>query len=167
MPVTHYDVLELKPDCDAKEIRIAFIKLSKVHHPDAASSDTSTHADFVKINEAYSILSKPETRREYDISLRIREVPYYSGTTAYGHRRHPGEEFIFRPGQGFRQAKNEPYYGIKGLRRISNSYIVWACVIFTFVGAGLQVNIWCNSNTSNLIFVFFSGDCYQKIICFL
>jgi curved DNA-binding protein CbpA len=141
MPLTLYDVLELKPDCDAKEIRVAFIKLSKLHHPDASSRETSTHTNFVKINEAYSILSRPDARREYDISLKVQEVPYYSGSTSYRYRQSAREEFIFRPGQGFRGGQNEPYYGIKGLKKLSNSYIVWACIIFTAIGAGLQVNI--------------------------
>lgn len=36
------------------------------YHPDSNSSDKSLHEKFVKINEAFSILSKQSTRITYD-----------------------------------------------------------------------------------------------------
>jgi hypothetical protein len=33
---------------------------------------------------------------------------------------------------------DKPYYGIKGVRKISNAWIVVACVFFTAIGVGLQ-----------------------------
>ncbi|KAI4893715.1 hypothetical protein NFI96_012169 [Prochilodus magdalenae] len=50
-------------------------------HPDSDPSNPSLHSQFVKLNEAYRVLSKEGSRREYDIQLRH----YYSG------------EHIFRP----------------------------------------------------------------------
>ncbi|CAG2066356.1 unnamed protein product [Timema podura] len=38
-------------------------------HPDKNSGDPKTHARFVKLNEAYSILSRPDKRKEYDLTL--------------------------------------------------------------------------------------------------
>jgi len=139
MPPTLYEELDLKPDCTSKDIRSAFIKLSKLHHPDTNALN-STHSKFVKINEAYSVLSKRETRLEYDITLkRMREMPSYPGT---GGREHHvwRDDSIFHPGGGdFRRAQAKPYYGIKGLNKVSNKWIVWACVIFAGVGVTFQV----------------------------
>ena len=41
-------------------------------HPDVNAKDPKTHEKFVKVNEAYSILSKPISRKEYDVSLSYR-----------------------------------------------------------------------------------------------
>ncbi|CAK9802409.1 DnaJ homolog subfamily C member 4 [Anthophora quadrimaculata] len=42
--------------------------MSKDLHPD--NSSKGNHADFVKINEAYSVLSKAKTRHYYDMDLK-------------------------------------------------------------------------------------------------
>ncbi|KAG5325921.1 DNJC4 protein, partial [Acromyrmex heyeri] len=64
----HYEILNVSPDASQKEIRQAFIKLSKQLHPD--TSGKQGHNDFVKLNEAYMILSKENTRRQYDFDLK-------------------------------------------------------------------------------------------------
>lgn len=38
-------------------------------HPDKNRNNPSTHAQFVKVNEAYHILSCPDKRRVYDLTL--------------------------------------------------------------------------------------------------
>lgn len=38
-------------------------------HPDKNQRDPTTHTQFVKINEAYRILSHPGKRRTYDLTL--------------------------------------------------------------------------------------------------
>ncbi|GBC04473.1 hypothetical protein RclHR1_00570029 [Rhizophagus clarus] len=66
----HYDVLGVPPDADHKLIKSQFYKLSKKYHPDANISDKTATSKFIRINEAYSILSKEQSRREYDQSIR-------------------------------------------------------------------------------------------------
>lgn len=39
-------------------------------HPDSDPSNPSLHGQFVKLNEAYRVLSKDGTRKEYDLRLR-------------------------------------------------------------------------------------------------
>lgn len=71
-----YELLNVKEDCSAKEIKAAFIELSKKYHPDR-SSNKDFHRIFVKVNEAYGILSKPSSRRIYDQHLHVdRDRPY-------------------------------------------------------------------------------------------
>ncbi|XP_045178434.2 dnaJ homolog subfamily C member 4-like [Mercenaria mercenaria] len=67
---THYDVLGVPSDASDKEIKKAFIELSKKVHPDADSKDKTLHDKFVKINRAYSVLSKPSERKIYDEGLK-------------------------------------------------------------------------------------------------
>jgi DnaJ-class molecular chaperone len=59
----YYEILNL-PDvkCSMDMIKANYKKLCKIHHPDKGGS----HELFIKINEAYSILSDQELRNNYD-----------------------------------------------------------------------------------------------------
>ncbi|XP_072765270.1 dnaJ-like protein 60 isoform X2 [Anoplolepis gracilipes] len=73
----HYETLNVSPNASQKEIRQAFIRLSKQLHPDV--SGKHGHADFIKLNEAYSILGKKNIRQQYDLDLkRSRYNPSYT-----------------------------------------------------------------------------------------
>ncbi|XP_018365851.1 PREDICTED: dnaJ homolog subfamily C member 4-like [Trachymyrmex cornetzi] len=84
----HYEILNVSPYASQKEIRQAFIKLSKQLHPD--TSGKQGYTDFVRLNEAYVILSKENTRRQYDFDLKYNKYnPSYvnnSQNTQYSNR---------------------------------------------------------------------------------
>lgn len=79
----HYDVLHIPSNATHKEIKDAYIKLSKEMHPDSGCK--GSHAEFVKINEAYRVLSKMNKRQEYDRSLKYNNVshPNFSKHNSY------------------------------------------------------------------------------------
>lgn len=58
----YYDVLGVSKTASPEEIKDSYRKLSKTHHPDVGG-DPEKMKD---INEAYSILSNPEQKQEYD-----------------------------------------------------------------------------------------------------
>lgn len=64
MPATrnYYDILGVKKDASADEIKKAFRKLARKHHPDAGGSEDK----FKELNEAYEVLSDAEKRAQYD-----------------------------------------------------------------------------------------------------
>lgn len=64
-----YRVLEIKPTASAHEIKTAFRRKAIKIHPDANFSEASQGDEFIKLNEAYRILSNPATRRRYDQRL--------------------------------------------------------------------------------------------------
>jgi curved DNA-binding protein len=49
-----------------KEIRSAFRKLARKHHPDVNDNDPASEEKFKQINEAYTVLSDTDSRRKYD-----------------------------------------------------------------------------------------------------
>lgn len=57
-----YDILGIDKDADENEIRKAYHEKSKENHPDKGGD----HEVFVKISFAYSVLSDPDKRKEYD-----------------------------------------------------------------------------------------------------
>ncbi|XP_072293703.1 dnaJ homolog subfamily C member 4 [Eucyclogobius newberryi] len=68
--VNHYELLGVKSDATLEEIKNAFFDKSKKVHPDSDLSNPELHSQFVKLNEAYRVLSKDNSRREYDLKLR-------------------------------------------------------------------------------------------------
>ena len=70
--LTHYDVLGVPPSASADQIREAFRRLAREHHPDraVASGRVGGEASMAEINEAYRVLNDPARRAVYDASLR-------------------------------------------------------------------------------------------------
>src|ERR1700737_1136260 len=62
----YYDVLGVPRSASAKEIKTAFRKLARKHHPDVNPGDAGAEARFKEINEAHEVLSDPEKRKKYD-----------------------------------------------------------------------------------------------------
>ncbi len=61
-----YAVLGVSKDADAAEIKKAYRKLARTHHPDQNQGDPQAEARFKEIGEAYAVLSDPEQRQQYD-----------------------------------------------------------------------------------------------------
>lgn len=66
-----YDVLGVARDADAKTIKSAYRKLSKVHHPDSGGERDT----FERVKLAFDVLSDPERRRRYDTTGRVDMSP--------------------------------------------------------------------------------------------
>lgn len=62
----YYQVLGIGKDASDKDVKAAFRRLARRHHPDLNPSDDGAEREFKKINEAYEVLSDPESRRRYD-----------------------------------------------------------------------------------------------------
>lgn len=62
----HYEILKIGENASASEIKKSFYSLSKTHHPDHNPSDPEAPARFMRISDAYSVLSSPDKRAAYD-----------------------------------------------------------------------------------------------------
>jgi DnaJ-class molecular chaperone len=63
---TPYEVLGVKPDASADEIRKIYRKLAKQFHPDLNPGKPEAEARFKEVSAAYDLLSDPEKRARYD-----------------------------------------------------------------------------------------------------
>jgi molecular chaperone DnaJ len=61
-----YKVLGVAKDVSEAELKKVYRKLARKYHPDSNPGDAKAEAKFKEITEANSVLSDPETRKEYD-----------------------------------------------------------------------------------------------------
>ncbi|GLH13484.1 Putative molecular chaperone dnaj superfamily [Gryllus bimaculatus] len=88
---THYEVLQLPRNCTQKEIKTAFIKLSKQNH-------------------------------QFLENIPFRDKSFWEN----------------RDRSNDAANMQKPYYGIKGIKRVSNSWILTCLMLFMLFGVGLQ-----------------------------
>ncbi len=62
----YYEVLGVKKDASEAELKRAYRKLAKEHHPDLHPGDKTAEQRFKELNEAYEVLSDPEKKTKYD-----------------------------------------------------------------------------------------------------
>jgi DnaJ-class molecular chaperone len=67
-----YKILGVSEDASPDALKKAYHKLAKENHPDATGGDKKKTERFKEINEAYTVLSDPQKRREYE---RLRAAP--------------------------------------------------------------------------------------------
>jgi DnaJ homolog subfamily C member 4 len=128
--LSYYEILGVKTDCSEKEIREAFVRKSKLNHPDLQKNVAAKSSkEFIKVMEAYKVLSKAHSRANYDLHLQGIDRMNYVSKSSY-HEPWKAETL--------RKATSPDYYGVKGLKKMSNWKIVMACVIFCAVGSVIQ-----------------------------
>src|ERR1700724_1008757 len=62
----YYEILGVKKNASADEIRKAFRKLARKYHPDVNPGDKGAEEKFKALSEANDVLSDPKKRKIYD-----------------------------------------------------------------------------------------------------
>jgi len=100
----YYQALGVAEKASQDEIKKAYRKLAKKHHPDANPGDVSAAERFKDIGEAYSVLSDPAKRKQYDQMRRLGGLGFGRG------RQGPGA-----PG-GYRGPEADPGFSFEDLQ---------------------------------------------------
>lgn len=74
-----YSILGIAKDANQEQIKRAYRELAQKYHPDKNNGDKECEEKFKEINEAYSILSDPNKRSQYDSpGMSAGGDPFYS-----------------------------------------------------------------------------------------
>ena len=65
-PTDYYEVLQISPNAEPDTIQRVYRLLAQRYHPD--NQETGNAGRFMRIHEAYSVLSNPDTRVKYDVA---------------------------------------------------------------------------------------------------
>jgi curved DNA-binding protein len=101
----YYTTLGLSREATPDEIKKAFRKLARIHHPDVAKDKAASDAKFKEINEANEVLSDPVKRRKYDELGADWQAYEGAGASPPGGTRGP---------QGFRRRSHSAAGGAQG-----------------------------------------------------
>lgn len=113
----YYKVLGVANDADERQIKSAYRKASKIHHPDKAAKQgigkEEAEKKMASINEAYEVLSDPELRARFDRgddpNSQERGDPFQG--SPFGGGGHP---FMYQQGGGGRQQNFKFQFGGAG-----------------------------------------------------
>ena len=128
MPTTkktdYYRVLGIKRNADDKQIRHAFRELARKYHPDLNPDSNRAEANFKAVNEAYEVLSDPDSRKKYDrYGDNWKHADQMGSPFGRGHAPHQSRgsnfEDLFQGGFGNQSAGFEDMFGNFGRRRSS------------------------------------------------
>lgn len=86
-----YQTLGVKKNANTEEIKAAFRKLAKEHHPDRGGDSEK----FKQINEAYAILSDNQKKAQYDASANSPFGQNFNNTGGFQHTTFRGAQFNF------------------------------------------------------------------------
>lgn len=86
-----YDILELKPDCSQEDIKKAYRKLAKIHHPDKGGDEDY----FKKVQSAYEVLSDPAKRQMYDSEDQMNVGNLFDFLSNFNRQQRPAQNNIY------------------------------------------------------------------------
>ena len=81
-----YEVLGVPRGAGQDEIKSAYRRLARQHHPDVNPNDPSAEEKFKEIGHAYNVLSDPEKRARYDqfgIVEDMPQDPFFAGSASF------------------------------------------------------------------------------------
>jgi len=127
--IDYYKILGVNKNATDDEIKKAYRKLARKHHPDLNPNDKEAHIKFQQINEANEVLSDPEKRKKYDAYgenwkqaeqyEQARQQHQYGGAGSGGQYREFSEGFGDEHFSDF----FESLFGSRGGRRAESSQV--------------------------------------------
>src|SRR5262245_25713804 len=103
----YYKLLGVSRSANAEDIKKAYRKLARRHHPDVNPGNADSEDQFKKISEAFDVLSDPKKRAVYD------RYGYYSEQAASNAARGPVFDFANFGAANFRDIFSEIFSSVR------------------------------------------------------
>ena len=120
-PQDHYEALGVDRKASPDDVRKAYRKLARKHHPDLNPGDKTAEEKFKQIQEAYDILNDPKKKQMYDQVGFYSENGFPGGTpppgSSHGFEGFDFSDFVQQAGRGAGAAE-----GTGGFRDIFNNW---------------------------------------------
>lgn len=114
MTQSYYEVLEVPVNATAEDIKKSYRKLAQKYHPDKNPDDKDAETRMKAINEAYTVLSDPKKKQEYD--HRNENVKFMPDD----------EEGLFSFFQReFAAFRNQSFFQISGVVPLTLQEVIW------------------------------------------
>src|SRR5690606_27353738 len=97
----YYKILGVPKTATQQEISKAYRRIARENHPDVKPGDAAAEARFKEASEAYSVLSNPEKRAEYDKVRQMVDSGAFAGAGAGGFGQPGGFGGFGGPGATF------------------------------------------------------------------
>jgi curved DNA-binding protein CbpA len=81
--VDYYKVLGIRRNAPAREVKTAYRRLARQHHPDVNGGSEKASREFALIALAYRTLTDPQERAYYDAQLSRREEGFTGGSSVF------------------------------------------------------------------------------------
>ncbi|HEV2581138.1 MAG TPA: DnaJ domain-containing protein [Ktedonobacteraceae bacterium] len=88
----YYALLGVKPDATVQEIKRAYHRLARLHHPDLNQTALDDHIK--RLNEAYEVLRNPQKRSDFDAQLAQRATKITAQKDRKQARREPEMSWV-------------------------------------------------------------------------
>jgi len=143
----YYQILGISPDATSGQIKVAYRRLALKYHPDHNPNDLLAEQKFVKIAEAYEVLSNPTKRSRYDNGIAI--------------------DFDDNDHEEFRQSKRPPphfYYNFKPEKKTysKNDYIKASVAVVIMLIIAVVVPIYLLQITSDKYYNLAISNYFQR-----
>ncbi|XP_014304000.1 dnaJ homolog subfamily C member 4 isoform X4 [Myotis lucifugus] len=133
-PRNYYELLGVHPGASTEEVKRAFFSKSKELHPDRDPGNPALHSRFVELSEAYQVLSREQSRRNYDQQLRSATPPKPPGAAAPPSSWEPPNAQYWAQFHGVRPQRPES----RRQQYRHNQRVLGYCLLIMLAGMGLH-----------------------------
>ncbi|TKI53808.1 J domain-containing protein [Lysinibacillus mangiferihumi] len=102
---THYETLGINRNATQEQIKLAYRKLSKKHHPDVSGGNPESEKIFLEVQDAYKVLKDPALKEAYDSRL------YSAGNSWQNERKNE------KHSNGHQSTEKKPDFNMNNLER--------------------------------------------------